>query len=71
MLTEEDYTSDASSTAPTEIHAETDNGELRVSTNGNIVYLLPNDGLALPEEYTFTYSGKTDADAEEVARLPE
>lgn len=66
VLTEEDYTPYASSTAPIEIHAKTDNGELHVSTNGNIVYLLPDDGLALPEEYTFTYSGKTDADAKKV-----
>ncbi len=66
LLTEEDYTSDASSTVPTEIHAKTDNGELQVYANGNIVYLLPDEGLALPEEYAFTYSGKTDAEAEEV-----
>ena len=52
--------------APTEIQAETGNDTLTVQADGEIAYFLPEEGLALPDGYRFTYSRTTDEDAEQV-----
>lgn len=50
---------------PIEIQAETNLGEISVASDGTIVYFLPNGGLSLPEEYSFTYHNTTDNEAYE------
>lgn len=51
---------------PTAIHAETTGGTMEVQADGGIIYFLPDEGLALPDAYNFTYSSTTDAEAESV-----
>lgn len=51
---------------PTAIHAETTGGTMEVQADGGIIYFLPEEGLALPDGYSFTYSNTTDAEAERV-----
>lgn len=46
---------------PTEIRAKTNRGEINVFADGEISYFLPDGGLALPDEYSFT-RGSTTAD---------
>lgn len=53
-------------TNPTEIHAETNNGTIYIQADGGIVYFLPDEGLTLPDEYHFTQSSTTDAEAKNV-----
>lgn len=50
---------------PIEIQAETNLGRISVASDGSIVYFLPNGGLSLPEEYSFTYHNTTDNEAYE------
>jgi len=54
-----------SDTIPTEICAETNNGTIKIMADGGIIYFLPGDGLALPDEYSFTHSSTTDDEAED------
>ena len=54
------------SSAPTEIYAQTDNGTISVWADGRVDYFLPEEGLALPDEYHFTYGATTEAEAEKV-----
>lgn len=50
----------------TELMAQTDGGTLCVSADGTVTFLLPDEGLALPEEYHFTFSDTTDEEAQAV-----
>ena len=50
---------------PTEIRAKTNRGEINVFADGEISYFLPNGGLALPDEYSFTYGSTTADEANE------
>lgn len=52
--------------SPTWVRAVTENGTVMIQADGSIVYTLPAEGLPLPEEYRFTYSDTTDAEAEKV-----
>ena len=63
---EEKETETLPDAAPTEIHAETNAGTIYIQADGGIVYFLPDEGLALPDGYSFTYSSTTDAEAERV-----
>ena len=52
--------------APTNIHAKTNNGTIYVEADGNAVYFLPGEGLVLPDSYNFTHSETTDIEAENI-----
>ena len=56
----------AAGTNPPEICAETDNGTVTVQADGEIVYSLPGEGLALPAEYHFTQNDTTEDEAKDV-----
>jgi len=54
-----------SDTKPTEICAGTNHGTIEIMADGSVIYSLPGDGFALPEEYSFTHSSTTDEEAGE------
>lgn len=62
----ENYSDTAAETGPAELRAATDNGALHVLADGRISYFLPDEGLALPDEYHFTYYDTTEEEAEHV-----
>ncbi|MBQ4036620.1 MAG: hypothetical protein IJC84_00665 [Clostridia bacterium] len=51
---------------PASICAKTDFGTIHVQTDGTVTYFLPDEGLALPDGYHFTYYDTSDDEAEEV-----
>lgn len=46
--------------------AETNNGSIEVHSDGHIRYFLSNDGLKLPDKYSFTYCDTTEDQAKDV-----
>lgn len=66
VLETEVITSGDGETEPTELWAMTNSGTLHIQASGDIVYFLPDGGQALPDGYTFSHRGTTDAQAEAI-----
>ncbi len=60
-----DRDNDDSNFTATDLHAVTSNGKIYIQADGGVEYYLPDDGLALPVEYSFTDYQTTESEAQE------